>query len=57
MRFLEEKREWRLFGLWYADDLVLCGESEENLKAEMRRIVELCRRGGLKIKVNGAEWM
>ena len=28
MRFQEEGREWRLPGILYADDLVLCGESE-----------------------------
>ena len=27
MRFLEDAREWRLSDLFYADDLVLCGES------------------------------
>ena len=26
--FLEDGREWRLLGLLYPDDLVLCGESE-----------------------------
>ena len=30
--FLEDGREWRLPGLLYADDLVLCGESEEDLR-------------------------
>ena len=29
--FLEDGREWRLPGLLNADDLVLCGESEEEL--------------------------
>ena len=29
VRFLEERREWRLPGLFYANDLVLCGESEK----------------------------
>ena len=29
VRFLEDGREWRLPGLLYAHDLVLCGESEE----------------------------
>ena len=29
VRFQEEGRELRLPGLLYADDLVLCGESEE----------------------------
>ena len=31
-RFLGEIREWRLSGPSCADDLVLCGESEEDLK-------------------------
>ena len=30
VRFQEEGREWRLPGLLYADELVLCGESEGN---------------------------
>ena len=30
--FLEDGREWRFPSLLYADDLVLCGESEEDLK-------------------------
>ena len=29
LRFQEEGREWRLPGLLYADDLVLCGESRK----------------------------
>ena len=33
MRFMGEGREWRLPGLLYADDLVLCGKSEEDLRA------------------------
>ena len=37
MRFQEEGREWRLPSLLYAYDLVLCGESEENLRAIMGR--------------------
>ena len=37
----EEGREWRLPGTLYADDLVLCGESEENLKAIVRHFVEV----------------
>ena len=28
MRFQEDGRESRLAGLWYADDLVMCGESD-----------------------------
>ena len=33
VRFLEDGREWRLLGLLYVDDLVLCGESKEDLRA------------------------
>ena len=35
-------------GLLYADDLVLCGESEEDLRAIVGRFTEVCRRRGLK---------
>ena len=34
MRFLEQGREWRLPALLYADELVLCGESEEDLREQ-----------------------
>ena len=30
--FLEDGKEWRLPGLLYANDLVLCGESKEDLR-------------------------
>ena len=43
MRFQEEEREWRLPGLLCADDLVLCGESEEDLRAIGGRFIEVCR--------------
>ena len=33
----------------YADDLVLCGKSEENLRTLVRRFAELCKRRGLKV--------
>ena len=36
-------------GFLYADDLDLCGESEETLKAMLERFVEVCRRRGLKV--------
>ena len=39
--FLGDGREWKWPGLLNADDLVLCGESEEDLS--------VCRRG---LKVN-----
>ena len=33
----------------YADDLVLCDESEENVRAMVGRFVEVCRKRGLKV--------
>ena len=35
--FLEEEREWRLPGLLYSDDSVLCGKSEKALKVMLGR--------------------
>ena len=35
--------------LFYADDLVLCGESKEDLRVIVVQFVELCRRRGLKV--------
>ena len=35
--FMEDGREWELPGLLYADDLVLCGESEEDQKTMLGR--------------------
>ena len=52
VRFPEEEREWRLLDHFYADDLVLCGESEEDLRAIVRRFFEVCRRG---LKVNAGK--
>ena len=49
VRFLEEGREWRLLGLLYADDLVLCDESEEEMRVSVGQFVEVCRRRGLKV--------
>ena len=46
---MEEGREQRLRGILYANDLVLCGESEEDLRAMVGRFVELCKRRGLKV--------
>ena len=43
--------------LLYADDLVLCGESEEDLKAMVMCFVEVCRRRGLKVNVDKSKVM
>ena len=40
VRFLERGREWRFPGLLYSDDLVLCGESEKDLKVMVRCVRE-----------------
>ena len=55
--FLEEEREWRLPNLLYEDDFVLCGESEEDLRAVVERFVEVCRRRGLKVNVGKSKVM
>ena len=49
VRFLEDGREWRLPGLFYANGSVLCCESEEDLSVIVRWFVEVCRRRGLKV--------
>ena len=36
-------------GLLYADDLVLCSESEEDLRTIVGRFIEVCRKRGLKV--------
>ena len=36
-------------GLLYADDVVLCGELEEELKVMVERFVEIYKRRGLKV--------
>ena len=46
---LEDGREQRLPGLLYADDLVLIGELEEDLKMMVGRFAEVCRRRRLKV--------
>ena len=60
VRFLEEGRKWGLPGLLYTDNLVLCGESEEDLRVMVEWFVEVCRRRGLKINAkkqgDGTEW-
>ena len=49
--------EWRLPGPLYADDLVLRGESEEDLRAMMGRFAEVCRRKGLKVSAGKSKVM
>ena len=57
VRFMEEGRKWKVPSLLYANDLVLCGESEEDLRAMVGRFVELCRRRGLKVNAGKSKVM
>ena len=57
MRFMEEGREWKLPGLLYADDLVLCGDSKEDQRAMVGRFVEVCIRSGLKVNADKSKMM
>ena len=43
--------------LFYADDLVLCGESEEDLREMVGRFVEVCRRKGIKVNAGKSNVM
>ena len=51
LRFLEERRVWRLPGLLYADDMVVRGESEEYLRTMVGRFDDVCKRRGRKVNV------
>ena len=52
----KEGREWRLPGLLYADDLVLCDESED-LRVMVGQFFEMCRRRELKVNAgDGNQW-
>ena len=42
--FQEDGRGWRLPGFLYADNLVLHGESEEDLRAMVGHFFEVCKR-------------
>ena len=57
MRLQEEGRKWRLLGLLYVDDLVLCGESKEDLRSIVGRLTEVCRRRGLKVNAGKSKVM
>ena len=57
VRFLEGRREWRLPGLLYANDLVLCGKSEEDLRLMVGGFAEVRRRRGLKVNTGKSKRM
>ena len=41
----------------YADDLVLCGESEEDLRVIVGQFAEVCRSRGLKVNAGKSKGM
>ena len=47
--FLQDGREWRLPSILYADDLVLSGESEDDLRVMVGRFAEVYKKRGLKV--------
>ena len=49
--------EWKVPCLLYADDLVLCGESEESLSRLVERFGRICKRRGLKVNVDKSKVM
>ena len=44
-------------GLLHAGDLVLCGESEEDLRVMVGQFAEVCRRRGLKVNADKSKVM
>ena len=44
-------------GLLYAEDLVLCDELEEDLRAMVGCLAEVCRRRGLKVNASKSKVM
>ena len=57
MSFLEDGKDWRLPGLLYTDDMVLCGELEEDLRMMVGRFTEVYRRRGLKASAGKSKVM
>src|SRR5678816_4329836 len=57
VRMMENGGEWRVPYLLYADDLVLCGESEESLRGLVERFGWVCKRRGLKVNVDKSKVM
>ena len=54
---MERRGERRLPGLLYADDLVLYGESEEDLRVMVGQFFEVCRTRRLKVSADKSKVM
>src|SRR5678816_4399669 len=57
VRMMENGGEWRVPYLLYADDLVLCSESEESLRGLVERFGRVCKRMSLKVNVGKSKVM
>ena len=56
-RRIKDGREWRLPGLLYEDNLVLFGESLEDLRVMIGQFAEMCRWRGLKVNAGKNKMM
>src|SRR5678816_309624 len=57
VRMMENGDKWRVPYLLYADDLVLCGESEESLRELVERFGRVCKTRGLEVNVDKSKVM
>ena len=57
MRMVVNRREWRVPCLLYANDLVLCSESEEGLRKLVERFGSVCKRRGLTVNTDKSKVM
>ena len=51
------KEDWILPSLLYVDNLIMCGESEEDLRAIVGRFDGVCKRRGLKVNAGKSKGM
>ena len=54
---MDDGGECRLPGFLYADDFVLCGESQEDLGTMVGRFTYVCKRRGLKVNAGKSKLM
>ena len=57
VRMVVNRREWSVPCLLYADDLVLCSESEEGLRKLVERFGRVCKRRGLTVNTDKSKVM
>ena len=57
IRFMEVGREWRLPGLLYTDDLILCVKLVEDLRDMVGWFIEVFRKRGLNVNAGKSKVM